>query len=81
MTSLFLLQTPWFTRDMQCLFQNRLYVKAENCEFHSTLVPFLGIIIVERGVSEDPEKVQALRDWPTPDWETVTVFPQIRKLL
>lgn len=52
---------------MQCLLQNRLYVKAEKCEFHSSSVTFLGSITAEGEIHMDSEKVQAICDWPKPD--------------
>uniref|UniRef100_A0A672YRD9 Gypsy retrotransposon integrase-like protein 1 n=1 Tax=Sphaeramia orbicularis TaxID=375764 RepID=A0A672YRD9_9TELE len=48
------------------LLQNQLYVKAEKCEFHQTSVSFLGFIISEGSVQMDPDKISAVRDWPTP---------------
>ncbi len=44
-----------------------LYVKAEKCAFHAQSVPFLGYIVSVEGMSMDPDKSQAVVNWPTPD--------------
>lgn len=38
------------------LLENRLFVKAEKCEFHVTLVAFLGFIIEKGQLKPDPAK-------------------------
>uniref|UniRef100_A0A1A8FIG4 Gypsy retrotransposon integrase-like protein 1 n=1 Tax=Nothobranchius korthausae TaxID=1143690 RepID=A0A1A8FIG4_9TELE len=51
---------------LQRLLQNRLFVKAEKCEFHVPSVKFLGFILESGRLRADPEKTQAILDWPTP---------------
>jgi len=51
---------------LQRLLENRLFVKAEKCEFHVNSVGFLGFIIESGQVRADPGKIQAVVDWPTP---------------
>ena len=51
---------------LQRLLENRLFVKAEKCEFHTTSLEFLGHIVQEGKVSTDPKKVRAVREWPVP---------------
>ncbi|XP_077359632.1 uncharacterized protein LOC144005381 [Festucalex cinctus] len=51
---------------LQRLLENRLYVKAEKCEFHSRSVQFLGFIIEGGQLRADPVKTQAVVDWPSP---------------
>lgn len=51
---------------LQRLLENRLFVKAEKCEFHAATVSFLGFIVVEGQVRMDPAKVRAVLDWPNP---------------
>lgn len=51
---------------LQRLLENKLYVKAEKCEFHISLVSFLGYIIEGRQVKTDPEKIQVVAAWPKP---------------
>ncbi len=52
---------------LQRLLENGLFVKAEKCVFHAQSVPFLGYIVSSEGMRMDPDKVQAVVDWPTPD--------------
>lgn len=51
---------------LQRLQENRLFVKAEKCEFHVCSVQFLGYIIGEGQVKATPEKIRAVVEWPTP---------------
>ncbi|KAK2905716.1 hypothetical protein Q8A73_009659 [Channa argus] len=51
---------------LQRLLENRLFVKAEKCEFHVKTVSFLGFIIGEGEVRPDPEKTRAVTEWPRP---------------
>ncbi len=52
---------------LQRLLENGLFVKVEKCVFHAQSVPFLGYIVSSEGMRMDPDKVQAVVDWPTPD--------------
>ena len=51
---------------LQALLKARLFVKAEKCSFHVKSISFLGFIVAEGTVQMDPEKVSAVRNWPTP---------------
>ena len=51
---------------LQRLLENRLYVKAEKCEFHKSSVSFLGYVFVGEQVRTDPHKIQAVAEWPVP---------------
>lgn len=58
-------------RVLQRLLENRLYVKAEKCKFHSPSVTFLGYILAGGQVNTDPVKVltftgSVFEEWPTP---------------
>ena len=48
------------------LLENRLFVKAEKCEFHKSSVEFLGHIVEGGRIRTDPRKVKAVVEWPTP---------------
>lgn len=50
----------------QRLLENKLFVKAEKCDFHSQLVSFLGFVIQVGQIKADPEKVRAVVEWPRP---------------
>ena len=51
---------------LQRLLENRLYIKAEKCEFSCSSTAFLGYIISKGSISMDPEKVRAVKEWPKP---------------
>lgn len=46
---------------------NKLYAKMSKCDFATERVEYLGHYIEAKGVSTDPNKVKAVRDWPQPD--------------
>ncbi|KAK3505976.1 hypothetical protein QTP70_002185 [Hemibagrus guttatus] len=46
--------------------QYHLYVKLEKCEFHRSMVTFLGYVISHQGVEMDVVKVRAVTAWPAP---------------
>lgn len=48
---------------LTCLLENRLFVKAEKCEFHSLSVPFLGFIVAPGNIQMDPTKVSHPESW------------------
>lgn len=50
---------------LQCLQENRLFIKAEKCEFHVPTVKFHSYITSGQ-VEADPEKISAVTDWPIP---------------
>jgi hypothetical protein len=53
-----------------------LKLKPAKCELFQRQVKYLGHIVSQQGVSTDPEKVSAVKDWPTPGCVT-----QLRKFL
>jgi hypothetical protein len=44
--------------------EHQLYAKQSKCDFFKLEVPFLGHVINGSGVTVDPKKVQAIKDWP-----------------
>lgn len=48
------------------LVDNKLYAKAEKCEFHVTTTEFLGFIVPANGISMASNKVDAIMSWPLP---------------
>ncbi|KAI2656629.1 Transposon Tf2-9 polyprotein [Labeo rohita] len=48
---------------LQCLCENQLYLKKEQCEFHQTSIHLLGYITTPQGVGMDQRKVEAVRNW------------------
>ena len=55
---------------LQTLRQNELYAKYEKCGFWLKEVQFLGHIISDQGISVDPGKVSAVREWVQPTTPT-----------
>ena len=51
---------------LQRLLENKLFVKAEKCEFHVSSVGFLCYIIESGQVKTDPDKIKAVAEWPEP---------------
>ena len=51
---------------LQRLLENRLFVKAEKCEFSCSSTAFLGYIISTGSLSMDPEKVREVEEGPKP---------------
>lgn len=47
--------------------KNNLYAKMSKCDFATTRVEYLGHYIEAKGVSTDPNKVKAVREWPKPE--------------
>ncbi|KAK1913712.1 hypothetical protein P3342_006955 [Pyrenophora teres f. teres] len=43
------------------------YVDPRKSEFHCTKVKFLGMIITDKGIEMDPDKVSAIREWDKPN--------------
>ena len=51
---------------LQVLRDRQLYAKFNKCEFWLVEVEFLGHIMLDSGVSVDPEKVKAVMSWERP---------------
>ena len=51
---------------LRILKENHLYLKPEKCTFESNYVDYLGIIVGNGTVRMDPKKVEAVKNWPTP---------------
>jgi transposase InsO family protein len=51
---------------LEILRQNQLYCKLEKCHFAKEVISYLGYVISKDGVSMDPRKVKAIKDWPAP---------------
>lgn len=56
-----LLENKLFLRS---LLEKKLFVEAEKCKLH--LVFFLGLVVQQGQLSQDPAKVSALAEWLTP---------------
>ena len=51
---------------LQLLKEHQLYAKLSKCDFYRDRIQYLGHIILEEGISVDPEKIEAIMNWPTP---------------
>jgi hypothetical protein len=50
----------------QHLIEYKLCIVIDKCTFDATRTPFLGFIVSGTGLEMDPEKANAIVDWPTP---------------
>jgi hypothetical protein len=51
---------------LQVLREHQLYAKLSKCSFYQNQIHYLGHIISKEGIAVDPEKIEAIRGWPTP---------------
>ena len=51
---------------MDILLRHQLFAKMEKCDFFSTSINFLGYIVTADGLEMEPEKVNAVKNWPPP---------------
>ncbi|XP_021980058.1 uncharacterized protein LOC110876189 [Helianthus annuus] len=51
---------------LEILRSQQLYAKKSKCIFGGSSVEYLGHIISNKGVSTDPKKLEAIREWPVP---------------
>ncbi|KAD4177974.1 hypothetical protein E3N88_26565 [Mikania micrantha] len=56
--------------------ENKLFAKRSKCTFAGSQVEYLGHVISKQGVSTDPTKIEAVKNWPTP-----TTVKQLRGFL
>ncbi|WZZ15423.1 hypothetical protein YC2023_108512 [Brassica napus] len=61
---------------MERLRNQKLYAKFSKCSFWKREIGFLGHIVSGEGVAADPEKVQAIREWPR-----LTTVTEVRSFL
>lgn len=50
----------------QCLVDNKFFLKKSKCTFVQPSMAYLGHIVSLQGVGADPEKIQAMVNWPQP---------------
>ncbi len=55
----------WILEQMQ---KHGLYANLKKCQFLEDEVQFLGFVILPQGIRMDKEKIEAVRDWPEPQW-------------
>jgi hypothetical protein len=52
---------------LQVLREHQLYAKLSKCSFYQKQIHYLAHIISKDGIAVDPEKVEAIREWSTPN--------------
>ena len=61
---------------LETLKQHQLFAKFSKCQFWLTSIAFLGHVVSGSGISVDPQKIQAVVDWPRP-----TTVTEVRSFL
>ena len=51
---------------LQFLREHKLYAKLSKCIFYQKKIHYFRHIILVDGIVVDPEKIDAIRGWPTP---------------
>ena len=51
---------------LQVLREHQLYAKLSKCDFYRDRIQYLGHVSSKEGISVDPEKIEAIMNWPTP---------------
>ena len=51
---------------LKLLREHKLYAKLSKYDFYKNKIHYLSHIISEEGISVDPEKIEAIMNWPTP---------------
>lgn len=51
---------------LDILRKNKLYLKAEKCEFEKEKIEYLGLIISHGRIEMDPVKIEGVSNWPEP---------------
>ena len=61
---------------LQTLREHQLYTKFSKCDFWTESVAFLGHVVTKDGIQVDPQKIEAVSEWPRP-----TTVTEIRSFL
>ena len=61
---------------LQILREYQLYAKFSKCDFWTESVAFLGHVVIKDGIQVDPQKIEAVSEWPRP-----TTLTEIRSFL
>ncbi len=55
-----------YTKVLQILEENDLYLKPEKCEFNKTSIKYLGFAISPGWIKMNPTKLREITEWPAP---------------
>ena len=50
---------------LQTLREHQLYAKFSKCDFWTESVAFLGHVVTKDGIQVDPQKIEAVSEWPS----------------
>ena len=51
---------------LETLRTHKLYAKLEKCQFFMNELIYLGYKVTQKGITTDPEKIEAIQSWPVP---------------
>ena len=68
-------------RVLEHLWEHKLYLKLEKCEFKQRWIEYLGVIVLEGQVEMDPVKVSGVAEWPTLEQEGGSILCWVHQLL
>ena len=51
---------------LECLPKHRLFLQHDKCNFETTTIEYLGLVISEGDIRMDPVKVVGVTEWPVP---------------
>ena len=60
----FLFLASHLVQVLSCLAINNFFIKLSKCVFGQDTVDYLGHIVSSGGVSADPQKIEAMAQWP-----------------
>ena len=66
---------------LQLLRENKLYENLSKCDFYKERIHYLGHIISNEGTSVDPEKIEAIMNWPSKKCDRCNIFYGTCKIL
>ena len=49
---------------LQELREHQLYAKFSKCDFFKDKIQYLGHVVTKEGISFDPKKIKAIKEWP-----------------
>ena len=63
---------------LQELRDHQIFAKFSKCDFFKDKIQYLGHVVTKEGISVDPEKIRAIKDWSVPkDVTDVRYFMEI----
>jgi hypothetical protein len=63
------------------LAEHKLFAKESKCSFGKRTINFLGHVVSSRGITMDPNKIHAIKDWPAPSGSVAECRAAIRSFL